>query len=545
LQAIVVLSKHNPGFAQVHQAARGLQVAHVQQLASASHSLREDQFDVLKSFLSQASSMQSFLAIPGYQSYAPQSGQVFGILKQMQEDFEASLSDAQKAELKAQEEYAALKAAKEAELDAGKKAVLQLDEDIANHGEKHAEAAKAHEDATDQLALDQEFLADLKSKCAESEEEFAARTKSRLEEIAAVSDTIKILNTDEAFDVFDKSVNSFLQLQISTVQKQQRVLQRATSRSTKLALQRALHLGAQTLSSEQAARLKAAVELNVFEKVLAEIDKLVVELGKQQQDEVQQRDWCTEEFAGNERDTSAAEDKKATIETNIADAEKSIEEFTSKITSAQESVAEMQKQMKRASENREAENAEFQQTIADQRLTQTILQKAVERMKQVYAFLQQQPGAAHIATSGNHTNAGNGPARFTKYEQNAGGSRVVAMLEKVLSESEQMEDEALKSEDDSQAEYENFMKDSNRDITKQMELIADLSASRAKTKAALSMAKTDLEQTIGDISGLNDALGDVHKSCDFLMKNFEARQAARAAEMEALKEGKAILKGMN
>merc|ERR1719247_2741188 len=165
-------------------------------------------------------------------------------------------------------------------------------------------------------------------------------------------------------------------------------------------------------------------------------------------------------------------------------------------------------------------------------------------MKQVYAFLQQQPGAAHIATSGTHTNAGNGPARFTKYEQNAGGSRVVAMLQKVLGESVQMEDEALRGEEDSQSAYENFMKDSNKAITKEHELVADLSESRAKAKASLSMAKTDLKQTDDNIGGLGEAKADVHSSCDFLLKNFDARQAARAAEMDALKEGKAILQGM-
>merc|ERR550525_1407858 len=99
--------------------------------------------------------------------------------------------------------------------------------------------------------------------------------------------------------------------------------------------------------------------------------------------------------------------------------------------------------MKRASEMREAENAVYQQTIEDQRLTKVILRKALARMMQVYAPLQRrrQPGAAHTALSGNHTDAGNGPARFTKYEQHAGGSRVVATLNTVIADS--VKDEAL------------------------------------------------------------------------------------------------------
>merc|ERR1719504_318238 len=48
-----------------------------------------------------------------YQSYAPQSSQIFGILKQMKEEFENDLSASQKAEMQAAEEFAALKAASE------------------------------------------------------------------------------------------------------------------------------------------------------------------------------------------------------------------------------------------------------------------------------------------------------------------------------------------------------------------------------------------------------------------------------------------------
>merc|ERR1719437_387300 len=177
--------------------------------------------------------------------------------------------------------------------------------------------------------------------------------------------------------------------------------------------------------------------------------------------------------------------------------------------------------MSRASHNRESENAEYQKTLVDQRLTQSILQKATDRMKEVYAaFLQQQPGAAHIATSGNHTDAGNGPARFTKYEQNTGGSRAISMLETVLADSKKTEDEAIKSEEDSQTAYENFMKDSNKSITKYSQSITNMSEARAKAKASLSLAETDLKQTVEKLGGLSEMLGDLHKSCDFVLDNF-------------------------
>ena len=108
--------------------------------------------------------------------------------------------------------------------------------------------------------------------------------------------------------------------------------------------------------------------------------------------------------------------------------------------------------MKRASETREAENADFQTTVSDHRVMSIILTKALDRMKQVYALLQQRgmkPGAPHIQTSGTHTDPGNGPAKFKKMSKNAGGGRVVAMLEEILADTRKTEDQAMASEADS------------------------------------------------------------------------------------------------
>merc|ERR1719281_2091675 len=192
-QAVVALSKHHPELAQVRSVAHALQVARVPQLMLSSGTLGGENVRVLKEFLKDAESATSFLAIPGFQSYAPQSGQIFGILKQMKEDFDKDLSAAQAAEKKAAEDFAALKAAKEDEIATGKKLVAQLDEELATLMEKNAAALEALEAVKEQLELDRTFLANLKEKCAQTDAEYEARMKSRLAEIAAVEDTIKIL----------------------------------------------------------------------------------------------------------------------------------------------------------------------------------------------------------------------------------------------------------------------------------------------------------------------------------------------------------------
>jgi len=270
-----------------------------------------------------------------------------------------------------------------------------------------------------------------------------------------------------------------------------------------------------------------------------------------------QRDECKDDISKNERDSAAAYDMKDKLTAHKADLEKTIKQLTDDIKTSTDAVTEMQLQMKRASELREGENKDAQETITDQRLTQEILRKAMQRMMQVFqadklktqqlsgtTVLEQQPGGPHTQTSATHTDPGNGPASFSNNaEKNAGGKRVIAMLEMVMKDSKATEDEAMRGEQDAQTAYENFMKDSNKSIKAHQESISNMSEANAKAKEDLGAANQDLKATMDELSGLHDLLGALHKSCDFVLNNFEARQAARTAEMDALREAKAILSG--
>jgi len=542
-QAITVLKEYNPnaaGLQQVRAVARRLQQAQVLTLSRrGAGGPTSAQMEALKVFLSQTRNSLSFLAIPGYQSYGSTSGQIFGVLEQMKEDFERDLSDAQKKEQSQDAAFRNVKAAKEEEIAAGRALVAKLDAEIADLKAKHAAAFKELEDTQAQLSLDRTFLANLKEKCSQTDAEFEARVKDRLVEIAAVDDTIKILNEDTSFDNFDKTVNVAL-LQTHSLSSESEEQQHRLGR-----VAQSLRVAASQLGLPQLALLASRAQLDAFTKVKELIDKMVSELSKQQEDEVAHRDWCIEDMNSNKRSTQAANDKKDSLTARIADLEKSIEDLTKEIAATTAAVAEMQEQMKRASEIREAENHDYQVTVDDQRMTQMILGKAVTRMQQVYAFLQQPAtvGAAHVHTSGTHTDPGNGPARFGKYEQNAGGARVLRMLNQVLTDSQKMEDDAIAAEQNAQTAYENFMKDSNAGIAAANTKLVNLKKAKATADGSLSMAETDLKATVSKLEDLHQTSLDLSASCDYILKNFDARQAARTAEMNALSEAKAILSG--
>merc|ERR1719428_2384339 len=114
--------------------------------------------------------------------------------------------------------------------------------------------------------------------------------------------------------------------------------------------------------------------------------------------------------------------------------------------------------MKRAGEDREKQNKEFQTTVADQRATQKLLQQAVNVLKSFYAkkaaaFLQKE------AVGGPPP-----PPGFQEYKKNAAAGGVMGMIQQIINDAKAMEAEAIRAEEDAQKAYEDFVKDTNGSV---------------------------------------------------------------------------------
>merc|ERR1719299_379187 len=209
-----------------------------------------------------------------------------------------------------------------------------------------------------------------------------------------------------------------------------------------------------------------------------------------------------------------------------------IEELTEAIDVLKEQIAETNKEMTKASGLRETANHEFQITISDQRATQAILKKALDRLKSFY-----DKKAAALVQEGQE------PPTQGTYKKNAGSSGVMAMIETLVDESKDLETEAMKAEADAQAAYESFMKDSTASIEAASKEVTNKSAQKAATDAEKVQAADDLKATITDILTLAEYNQELHKKCDFLINKFDLRQQSRTQEMEALAQAKAIFQG--
>lgn len=462
------------------------------------------------------------------QSYAPQSGEIFGILKQMKETFETNLSASQKEEMANQKAYEDLKAAKEAEIAAGQAQIDTKTQELADTDEKNAQAKEDVEDTKKSLSADEQFLMMLKEKCSMTDSEWEERQKTRQLEMEAVSKALAVLSSDESHDLFTKTFNP------SLVQKENSMHSERRSEASKL-----LSSVADRLQSPRLATLAVRVRLDAFTRVKKAIDDMVSQLLKEKEDEIKHKDFCVSEFNTNELQTEKKERAKQDLIAKIEDLEMTIKQLTEAIDKLKSEIAEMQVQMKRAGEDREKENKEFQMTVADQRATQKLLTAALNILKGFYAkkakaaaLLQDQQPAGPPP-----------PPGFEAYKKNAAAPGVMGMIQQIINDAKAMESETIRSEEDAQKAYEDFVKDTNLSIETKSKDIVNKSETKAKAETDLVEAKEDKEAVMLELEQLANYKAELHSSCDFVMKNFEIRQTARDEEIEALKQAKAILSG--
>ncbi|CAK0905259.1 unnamed protein product [Prorocentrum cordatum] len=106
-----------------------------------------------------------------------------------------------------------------------------------------------------------------------------------------------------------------------------------------------------------------------------------------------------------------------------------------------------------------------------------------------------------------------------------------------------MEDMTRRDEQEAQKAYEAFTKETKDSVAAKNTEIVTKSEEKAKAEGALVEAKEERESVLLELEQLSNYNAELHQSCDFTTKNFELRQTARAEEIEALRQAKAILSG--
>merc|ERR1719324_974855 len=114
------------------------------------------------------------------------------------------------------------------------------------------------------------------------------------------------------------------------------------------------------------------------------------------------------------------------------------------------------------------------------------------------------------------------------------------MMQGIIDDAKAMEVECVHAEETAQKDYEKFTKDTRTSIETKTTDIETKSEDKAKAEEDKAQADRDLEAKITELEALTNEEHDLHKDCDFVLKNFEESQQARSDEIEGMKQANQI-----
>merc|ERR1719506_2872620 len=199
--------------------------------------------------------------------------------------------------------------------------------------------------------------------------------KMRGEELLALADTIKILNDDDALELFKKTLPgasaSFVQLSSNNQALQA------------LSIVNAAKQGHGRPELNFLALALQGKKVN-FAKVIKMIDNMVATLQTEQQDDNDKKEYCNMQF-------DAADDKKKGLERSISNSEKSIAKekdavatLTDEIKALEDGIVALDKSVAEATEQRKDENKEYTELIASDSAATELLGFAKNRLNKFY-----------------------------------------------------------------------------------------------------------------------------------------------------------------
>jgi len=505
--------------------------------------------------------------LQGNEQYAPSSGEITGILKELGDEFTATLADAKKAEDAAIAAYGELMTSKTKEINA---LTAAIETKMTRSGSLSVEIVQMKNDLGDTeeaLLEDQAFLKDLEKNCATKTAEWEEIQKTRSEELLALADTIKVLNDDDALELFKKALPaaSFVQVKVSNTAARERAL----------AAIRKVQKG-----SPQLDLIALAIQGKKigFEKVIKMIDEMAATLKTEQLDDDHKKEYCDKQFDLSDDKKKGLEKTVSDTETTIEDTKESISTVTAEIEALEDTIKALDKAVAEATEQRKEENEDFTELMASDTAAKELLGFAKNRLNKFYnpklykappkrtlseeeqLIISQGGTLAPTAAPGGIAGTGvtvlsqiknhNGvapppppeaPGAYKKKGEESSG--VIAMIDMIVKDLDKEMTVAETTEKDAQADYETMMKDSASKRAEDSKALADKESALADMQASLASSKDTLASTNKELAATVQYIASLHAECDWLIQYFDVRKEARTSEIDALGKAKAVLSG--
>jgi len=309
--------------------------------------------------------------------------------------------------------------------------------------------------------------------------------------------------------------------------------QLAELRASHAAAVKALEEQARQAHSFRLASLAAEVRMQastsgMFDKVIATIDKLIAQLGKEEQADIKKVDECKEKYQDitqNKNDLDwKIENNKAKIQGHDKEIEKKTEakaQTIKDIDTAKKTLTDMEKK-------RKAENEAYLQAKKDDEKAIDLLQKAKKKLEAYFSFLQQEPDfkLSDKDSSKNQTQG------------------VLSLLDMIIEDLQGELAEAKSAEEAAQTDYESMKKaveDQKEKLEKaEINLKGQIAQENTDKDAEVDLKKENAKK----LDNEKTTEKDLKKTCDDAIKLQPDRRKKRAIEVDGLRQAKEFLAGM-
>jgi len=469
------------------------------------------------------------------------AGAIVGILEQMRDTMTANLGDATGTEEESIKSFDTLVAAKTKEIDA---LTASIEDKTSAIGELGVQIVQMKEDLSDAeagLLDDKKFLADLEKNCATKEKEWATICKLRSEELLALADTIKMLNDDDALELFKKTLPgasaSFMQMQVSetSMRSQALALLEAAKSDKKGDRQRIDYI-----------MLAIRGKKFGFEKVLTMIDNMVELLKTEQVDDNDKKEYCEMQLDTADDKKKGLERTEGKLEAAIAENKDNIAALTEELAALNAGIVALDKSVAEATEQRKEENSDYTSLMANDAAAKEILAMAKNRLNKFYNPKLYKEPAMFMQVSMHKgldapPAAPEAPKAFSKKSEESTG--VIAMIDGCIKDLDMEMTEAETEEKLAQEEYEEMMGDSAAKRAADSKSITAKEGEKAENEKNLSENEESHSSTVKELMATHEYIGSLHGECDWLIKYFDVRKEARTGEIDSLGKAKAVLSG--
>merc|ERR1719359_1493878 len=309
--------------------------------------------------------------------YAPQSATIQGMLGDMYLTFSNNLETSTLDEANQNHDYEEMYATLEKQNNEFKATRARKETEKAEAEAMLADTTKAYEDTEKQMKADIEFFGQTKEACLSKHDEWTLRKKLRDEEVDGIEKALEILTSDEARELFAKSikpgVETFLQISSSPSLLQD---------SAGAPASRAYNAVKAQAKKTHSVRLAAlAVQIRTakaghFDGVIKAIDEMLKTLEEEGAADLAKKTQCLDEYQSIAKTVKDLDWKIKNNLAKIAKLDKLIELRTQEREEANAKIKETKAYMKDISDERKEEHDAYLQAKKDDEQAISVLNDA-------------------------------------------------------------------------------------------------------------------------------------------------------------------------